>query len=95
MPTIQATGQARGSRFAVVVSKFNDFVTDGVSGRIVRAQDPAAWADALVKSLQDPVEAGRMALALREDIIRRADPSTVAGLVIESHHAAMARRSAR
>ena len=77
------------------IPAFNDFVTDGVSGRIAPPQDPAAWADALVGLLQAPEQAQRMALALRDEIIRRADPNVVAELVIESHEAAIARRASR
>jgi hypothetical protein len=61
----------------------------------VAPQEPAAWADALIEMLQAPDRAQAMALALREEIIRRADPSVVADLVIESHEAAIARRSGR
>ena len=37
MRTIEGTGSARGFRFAIVVSKFNDFVTERLEAGAVRA----------------------------------------------------------
>ena len=41
MQTIQGTGRATGFRFAVVVSKYNDFVTDRLQAGALAAQHAA------------------------------------------------------
>lgn len=81
----------------VVVSDipaFRDFVEDGRSGRLAAVDDEEQWAEALLDMVTDSARARSFALALREDIRRRADPSHVAELVIESYEAAIARRTA-
>jgi hypothetical protein len=49
----------------------------------------------VTETLEAPDRARQRALSLREEIIRRADPATVAELVIESHEAAIARSRSR
>jgi 6,7-dimethyl-8-ribityllumazine synthase len=54
MTTIQATGRAKGLRFAVVVSKFNDFVTDRLQAGALAALSAAGAATADVTIIRVP-----------------------------------------
>lgn len=71
------------------IRAFTDFVTDGITGRVVHGDDGAAWADAVIAALRDPDESRKMAERLREHLRERAAPGTVADLVLESYIAAI------
>src|SRR5438067_7249749 len=45
MQTIEGSGRAKGLRFAVIVSKYNDFVTDRLQAGALAALDAAGAAD--------------------------------------------------
>ena len=54
MINIQATGRAKGLRFAVVVSKFNDFVTDRLHAGAIAALSAAGAASADITVIRVP-----------------------------------------
>ena len=54
-------------------------VEEGVTGRLARAGDPDAFADALAGLLAQPAAAAQMGAAARAIARRRFDPARVAG----------------
>jgi glycosyltransferase involved in cell wall biosynthesis len=56
---------------ASAVGGLPEIVVDGLTGRLVAADDPAALAEAVMSLLDDPGLAGRLAKAGRDDALRR------------------------
>src|SRR5215475_8328057 len=54
MQTIQGMGRASGLRFAVIVSKYNDFVTDRLQAGALAALDAAGAAPEAVTLIRVP-----------------------------------------
>jgi 6,7-dimethyl-8-ribityllumazine synthase len=54
LTTIQATGRVSGKRFALVVSKYNDFVTDRLQAGALGALSSAGVADADITVVRVP-----------------------------------------
>jgi len=54
MQTIQGSGRANGRRFAVIVSKYNDFVTDRLQAGALAALDAAGAAADVVTIVRVP-----------------------------------------
>lgn len=59
-------------------------IRDGVDGRLVPVDDPAALADAVADLAADPAGARDMAMAARAAVVRRCDPARVAASILEA-----------
>lgn len=70
-----------------------DLVTDGVTGRLVRPLDPAAWADALAALLGSPALAQRLAQAARALVRREFTLERTAQRTETVYREALARRA--
>lgn len=85
--------EAAMSGRAVVASKvpaIEENVVDGVTGRLVPANDPTALADAMAQLLADPPLARRMGEAGAKLIAEQCDPDRVAARTLDAYEAAIA-----
>lgn len=70
---------------------FHDAVIDGETGRLVPADDPGAWGEALVELLTDPPRAVAMGRAGARHVERHCHPDRVAALTLDAYEHAIAR----
>ena len=63
MQTIQGSGRASGLRFAVIVSKYNDFVTDRLQAGAIAALGAAGVSGDDITIVRVPGERGRVFVA--------------------------------
>lgn len=88
--------EAAAAGRAVVASRvpgLADVVVDGVTGRLVDPDDPAAWAATLADLLADPARAGAMGRAGRHHVRACFDPDRVAAATVDAYRVAMARHA--
>jgi len=76
---------------ASAIAPFKELVEEGVTGRLVALDDPAAWARALVEVLSDPERARAMGQAGAQRIAGISAPDHVAELALVAHEHAIER----
>lgn len=78
-----------GSRIPALAA----LVDDGATGHLVDPEDPAAWADAIARRLEDPARTTDMGQAARERVLRHCHPDRVAERTLDAYD--RARRAGR
>jgi glycosyltransferase involved in cell wall biosynthesis len=73
------------------IPAFEDIVEDGVTGRLVPAEDSVSLSDALGDLLSAPSTARRMGAAAADEIAERCDPDGVATSTLEAYELAITR----
>lgn len=89
-----AVAEASAAGRAVVatpIAAFQELVQDGVTGRLVSAQDTEGWASALIGLLQDRALARRMGQAGARRIAEISRPDRVADLAVAAYEDAQER----
>jgi glycosyltransferase involved in cell wall biosynthesis len=76
---------------ATPISAFRERVKEGVTGRLVAAEDTQGWADALIELLRDRALARRMGDAGAAHMGATSDPHRVADLTLEAYEHAVKR----
>jgi glycosyltransferase involved in cell wall biosynthesis len=73
------------------IGPFLELVDDGVTGKIVRSEDPAAWGEALVEVLRDPELARMMGEAGAPHVAQISEPGRIAELTLAAYEHAIER----
>jgi D-inositol-3-phosphate glycosyltransferase len=76
---------------ATPIPPFRELVKDGTTGRLVSAQDPDGWAEALVDLLRDRSLAREMGETGARHVAAISDPARVADLTLAAHEDARTR----
>jgi len=76
---------------ASAIPGFRDLVEDGVTGRMVRLDDPVGWAAALIDLLRDRQKARAMGEAGARRVAGISDPARVADQTLAAHEHAIER----
>jgi D-inositol-3-phosphate glycosyltransferase len=73
------------------IPPFRELVEDGVSGHLVRSEEPEAWAQSLIEVLKDRERAGAMGRAGATRVAGISAPERVASLALAAYDEAIAR----
>ncbi|MGI8461548.1 MAG: glycosyltransferase family 4 protein [Solirubrobacterales bacterium] len=71
------------------IAGLDDVVDDGVTGRLVPPEEPAALADAIADLLESPDDRRRMGAAAANDIAHRCDPDRIAAETMSAYELAI------